>query len=128
MPFAGRRTITVLLVDDASDVRELLAALLEIHGFTVVTAGSAAEALTAARRVAEIDLLLADLRLPDGDGTEVARNVVRIHPGLRSLFISGSAAPPLADGQAYLRKPARVAAILNEIRALLPQSAYGRAS
>lgn len=128
MTFAGRRTITVLVVEDVADARELLATLLELHEFRVITAGSAAQALTAGLSTDHIDVLLADLRLPDGDGVQVARSLRRHHPRLRTLFISGSPPPPLADGQAFLRKPARIAAILIQIGALVGQSAYGRAS
>lgn len=128
MTFAGGRTVTVLLVEDSPDARELLAALLEIHQFRVITAGSVVQALTAGLRMDRIDVLVADLGLPDGDGVQVARTLRRHHPYLRTLFISGSLPPPLVDGQAYLRKPAGIAAILIQIRGLLGQSAYGRAS
>lgn len=120
--------ITVLLVEDAPDAREMLRMLLEVHGLRVVVAASAAEALEAARRFSDIDLLVTDVRLPDGDGGVIASYLARTHPHMRSLFISGNEPPPLAPGQAFLRKPARIAAILGEINALLPQSAYGRAS
>jgi CheY-like chemotaxis protein len=128
MTFAGGRTVTVLLVEDSPDARYLLATLLEVNGLRVLSAASAQEALDAARQAGPIDILLSDLRLPDGDGTEVASSIEQIQPGIRSLFISGDAPPPLAPGQAFLRKPARIVAILREIRALVPQSAYGRAS
>lgn len=128
MAFAGRRTITVLLVEDVTDARELLATLLELHDFRVITAASAVQALMAGLAADRIDVLLADVLLPDGDGVQVARSLRRHHPRLRTLFISGSQPPPLADGQAFLRKPARIAAILIQIGALVGQSAYGRAS
>jgi CheY-like chemotaxis protein len=128
MTFAGGRAVTVLLVEDSPDARYLLATLLEVNGLRVLSAASAQEALDAARRAGPIDILLSDLRLPDGDGTQVASSIEQIQPGIRSLFISGDPPPPLAPGQAFLRKPARIVAILREIRALVPQSAYGRAS
>ncbi|HEY8142144.1 MAG TPA: response regulator [Kofleriaceae bacterium] len=128
MTFAGGRTVTVLLVEDSPDARYLLTTLLEVHGLRVLAAATAQEALEAARQAGPIDVLLSDLRLPDGDGTQVASSLERIQPGIRSLFISGDPPPPLAPGQAFLRKPARIVAILREIRALVPQSAYGRAS
>lgn len=128
MAFAGRRTITVLLVEDATDARELMAMLLELHGFRVVAAASAREALSAGRRMGNLDLLMADVRLPDGDGSQIANFLRGTHPGLRSLFISGGPPPPLSEGEAFLAKPARIAAILTEINGLFGQSAYGRAS
>ena len=112
--------ITVLLVEDSTDARELFACLLELNGLRVVGAASAAEALAAGQKQAAIDVLLADLHLPDGGGVEVAATLEQIHPAMRSLFMSGdSAAPPLGAGQAFIRKPAGIAAILREIDSLL---------
>jgi CheY-like chemotaxis protein len=123
MTFAGRGTITVLVVEDAPETREVLVELLELHGLRVLAAGSVEEAVGAAGRAETIDLLLADMNLPDGSGEEVARRVTRCHPHMRCLFLSGDRPPRLAAGQAYLRKPASVRTILGEIDSLLPQSA-----
>jgi len=66
--------LDVLVVDDDSDGRDLLALLLESNGAAVVAVGSAAEALDAidGRRP---DLLLADLRMPGEDGYSLIRRV-----------------------------------------------------
>jgi CheY-like chemotaxis protein len=116
-------TFTVLLVEDASDVRDVLAELLELHGMRVVAAGSVAEALAAAGQAGTVDLLLTDLNLPDGNGEQVAERLMPGHPHMRSLFLSGDRQPPLGPGQAFIRKPASVHTILGQIRSLLPQSA-----
>jgi two-component system OmpR family response regulator len=59
--------LTVLLVEDDVDNLELLALCLEGEGATVLAAGSiaAALAMSVSRRV---DVLVADMDLPDGDG------------------------------------------------------------
>jgi len=115
-----RPAITVLLVEDSRDAREILVALLEMHGLRVVGAATAAEALAAGREQATIHLLLSDLNLPDGTGGEVAAALQRIHPAMRSLFMSGAMRPPpLGSGQALLQKPVRIAAVLREIDDLL---------
>jgi DNA-binding response OmpR family regulator len=61
---------TVLVVEDETEIRELLRRYLEREGLSVLTASTGAEAL---RRVEEDrpDLVLLDLGLPDIDGTEV---------------------------------------------------------
>lgn len=123
MSSSRRGAVTVLLVEDAPDTRYILTTLLEMEGLRVLPAASVAEALAAGVRARRIDLLLADLRLPDGAGEEVASRLQPRHPEMRSLFLSGGAPPPLAAGQAYLRKPAGIDRILGEIRALLPHSA-----
>ena len=55
----------VLIVEDGSDLAETLEGHLARHGFSVETVATGAEAL---ERVADADLVLLDLGLPDGDG------------------------------------------------------------
>ena len=62
----------ILIIDDDPGFRELLEAILTGEGYTVV----GAESVAAARRAAadrEYDLVLSDLRLPDGSGLDVLR-------------------------------------------------------
>ena len=60
----------VLIVDDDANTREALAALASHEGFTVATAGSVAEARIQLVRQRP-DVVLMDLRLPDGSGMEL---------------------------------------------------------
>jgi len=55
----------ILIVDDEQSMRELLAILLKKEGFEVVTAASRAEA-AAALAARAVDMVLTDVRLPDG--------------------------------------------------------------
>ena len=61
----------VLVVEDEEAIAEPLAEGLRREGFAVTVAGTAAEALAAA----EADVVLLDLRLPDGDGLDVCREL-----------------------------------------------------
>jgi DNA-binding response OmpR family regulator len=65
---------TVLLVEDERKLRELIRSYLERAGFTVLSTGSGAEAITLAD-AATPDLLVLDLGLPDVPGETVAREV-----------------------------------------------------
>ena len=63
---------TVLIVEDERKLRELVRSYLERAGFTVLSAGSGAEAITMAS-AATPDLVVLDLGLPDVPGETVAR-------------------------------------------------------
>jgi two-component system response regulator FlrC len=63
---------TILVVDDDPGFRRLLETILTREGYQVHTAASVTEALQAGQKRA-FDLVLTDLKLPDGDGTAVLR-------------------------------------------------------
>ena len=60
----------VLIVDDESDIRESLEAILSEEDYAITTAGTAAEALELLRD-ADYQAVLLDIWLPDGDGLDV---------------------------------------------------------
>jgi PAS domain S-box-containing protein len=66
--------VTVLVVDDDPESRELVTVLLEDAGAFVFSAASAAEALDVLQRQ-HVDLLLADIAMPGEDGYSLVRNV-----------------------------------------------------
>ena len=65
---------TVLVVEDERKLRDFIRSYLERAGFTVLSTGSGAEAITLAREAAP-GLLVLDLGLPDVSGETVAREV-----------------------------------------------------
>jgi DNA-binding response OmpR family regulator len=67
-------TATVLLVEDERKLRDLVRSYLERAGFTVLSTGSGAEAISVAAS-AEPDLVILDLGLPDVAGETVAREL-----------------------------------------------------
>jgi DNA-binding NarL/FixJ family response regulator len=83
------RPLRVLVVDDHEVVREGLVALLDRRtAFTVVAqAGTAAEAQAAAQRF-EPDLVVMDVRLPDGSGIEVCREIRAELPATRVVMLT----------------------------------------
>ena len=66
--------MTILLVEDERKLRELVRSYLERGGFTVLSTGSGAEALSLARSAVP-DLVVLDLGLPDVPGETVAREL-----------------------------------------------------
>lgn len=80
----------VLLAEDDASVRRLVVAELTRRGFTVIEAGDGRAALEIFTRDRErIDILVTDVVMPRMNGAELAREVERLQPGTRILFISG---------------------------------------
>lgn len=83
--------MTILLVDDESAQRLLMAELLELEGFTVVPAENGEDALLKLA-TAKFDLILSDVYMPIMDGIKLHK-MVRETPGMELLpflFISGN--------------------------------------
>jgi two-component system KDP operon response regulator KdpE len=64
----------VLIVDDEIQIRRFLRAGFELNGFSVVEAGSGADAVRNAT-LQPIDLVIVDLAMPDMDGSEVVERI-----------------------------------------------------
>jgi DNA-binding NarL/FixJ family response regulator len=80
--------VRVFILDDHELVRRGLQELLEDEGFEVIgTSGSAAEA---ARRIPALrpDVSVLDVRLPDGTGIEVCRDIHAVDPSLRCVMLT----------------------------------------
>jgi DNA-binding NarL/FixJ family response regulator len=88
-PKAGRPPLRLLVVDDHEVVREGLVALLSRREeFQVVAeAGTVAEALGAVRRFVP-DLVIMDVRLPDGSGIEACREIRAELPAIRVVMLT----------------------------------------
>jgi two-component system cell cycle sensor histidine kinase/response regulator CckA len=82
--------VRVLLVEDDPAVSTGLCALLELEGIEVSVASSGREAIECLARGLP-DVMVLDVGLPDIDGKEVYRTVMRIHPGLPVIFSTGHA-------------------------------------
>jgi two-component system, NtrC family, response regulator PilR len=69
----------ILVVDDEQSMRELLAIMLRKDGFDVVAAESRTQAAAVLAR-GPVDLIVTDVKLPDGDGIEILRHVKAAAP------------------------------------------------
>lgn len=106
----------ILLVDDNAALVDNLAEILEDGGYAVERADSCAAARLAARD--GFDVALVDLRLPDGDGTALARELKEAAPDAQVILLTGhastesAAAAVRAGAFAYLVKPTPPADLL----------------
>ena len=83
------RPLRLLVVDDHEVVRQGLVSLLERreHVQVVAEAGTAAEAVGMARKF-EPDLVVMDVRLPDGSGIEACREIRAEFPGTKVVILT----------------------------------------
>jgi signal transduction histidine kinase len=83
-------TETILVVEDAELVRDLVTTVLESFGYTVHAATNGVEALEVAERLGyEIDLVFSDVVMPGMNGRELAERLAERKPEIRLLFSSG---------------------------------------
>ena len=116
----------ILLVDDESEVRTVTAELLRSDGYTVVEASGTTEALALTSDLTtRIDLVIADVVMPDGDGRRLVHLLREQRPCLRALFISGHDRDTVVeDGMmpataAFLQKPFTLTTLERQVRAVL---------
>ena len=115
--------VRVFLVDDHEVVRRGVAEVLEDDpGITVAgEAGSCAEALARVPAVRP-DIVVLDMRLPDGDGAELCRGLRQRVPGLRCLVLTSYSeqdaldAAVRAGAAGFLLKQVRGPALVSAVR------------
>jgi CheY-like chemotaxis protein len=120
----------VLVVEDDDRVRSVTAAALERFGYSVVTAPDVRTALDlAGRPEGDVDLLLADLNLPDGSGPALARDYRALRPGTGLLFTSGYSDAELTrdmwdiGDMVFLPKPFSIDDLLEKVAEALERAA-----
>ena len=124
VPFQGSET--VLVVEDDTQVRELVSRTLSELGYTVMHARTAEEALYMNAGMARgLDLLVTDVVLQGTDGTQLAATLRDGQPGLRVLYMSGYAQEPVTHRAAretytdILPKPFRAQDLARAVRQVL---------
>jgi hypothetical protein len=118
--------ITVLLVEDEDAVRTVTRRILERDGFRVLEARSGLDGVSVATTAGSpIDLLITDVHLPDIGGGEVAREVTKVQPRIRVLYLSGYSDEMLLDQgiptetASFIQKPFSSEVLRRRIRSLL---------
>lgn len=97
------RALHVLLVDDDSDVCEVIAAQLRALGCAVTAAGSGNLALHIAHDYCTpIDVLLTDVEMPGMTGPELALRMQSIRPETMVVLMSGGSASAASSHQATM--------------------------
>ncbi|MBA3270223.1 MAG: PAS domain S-box protein [Acidobacteria bacterium] len=119
-------TETILLVEDDNNIRALSARGLRGHGYTVLVARQAGEAIKVADGYGgTIDLLLTDIVMPGGNGRALAERLVTSMTDLKVLYTSGytdsiaTLQAIRASSAAFIQKPYSPDALARKVRSVL---------
>jgi len=114
---------TILIVEDDVSVLHLTERILDHLGYAVLTSANPAEALTMTREYqGEIHLLMTDVILPEMSGMDLAGEILKIRPTIRTLFMSGYTADIIArqgvldKGVHFIQKPFTFDSLARKVR------------
>src|SRR6266496_5533386 len=122
-------TAKILVADDEQNLRRVLVAMLRRDGHEVVQAASGVEAI---ERLAEVDVVITDLRMPGADGMEVLRTASKNHPQVPVIMITaygsvGQAVEAIKAGAFdYIEKPFEQDSIRTIVDKAIGQAAANR--
>jgi two-component system OmpR family response regulator len=127
---ADESGLRVLVVEDETNIAELLSMALRYEGFAAETAGSGNEAL---ERFDEFrpQVLILDVMLPDFDGFEVARRIAGRSSGVPIIFLTARDTTEdkirglTLGGDDYVTKPFSLEELIARIRAILRRAGVG---
>jgi signal transduction histidine kinase/DNA-binding LacI/PurR family transcriptional regulator/CheY-like chemotaxis protein len=125
-PASVRGTETILLVEDEPAVRRAVRRFLEEHGYQILEAADANEALSLWQRHRHaVALTVTDLVMPGLSGHELARRIRDMNPTARILYLSGYVEEPLPTDQPeemaipLLAKPFSADTLASKVREVL---------
>lgn len=111
---------SILIVDDETSVRESLEKVLSKAGYATWTANSGHEALALLAHH-QVDIVLSDLKMPDGDGVELLKNIKKDYPDIEVILLTGygtieTAVDAMREGAYdFISKPPKKAIILSAV-------------
>jgi CheY-like chemotaxis protein len=117
----------VLVADDDPRVRRVLVTVLCQAGFAVIDAASGWEGLEQAAGIPRVDLVVADLSMPEMSGIEMVRRLRLERPGLKALYMTdntnalleGDLAPARGLRDTYIPKPFTLNGLCDAVASLL---------
>lgn len=96
-------SVSILLIDDEPQLRQLLARLLSVEGFEVIEADSAKSGLKQLEKHF-FEVILLDVKLPDGNGVELTKTIKEKYP--ETEIILQTAYGNIADGVSAIKNGA----------------------
>jgi two-component system cell cycle sensor histidine kinase/response regulator CckA len=120
-----KSTVTVLIVDDESNILDTLREQLAYFGYNIITACSGKEALQKAEEFKRIDILLTDIMMPYMNGIELAKKFNKLLPETKIFFMSGYTFPSLnvhelpKENYSFFEKPFSIDKLNSEFSKVL---------
>lgn len=115
---------TILVVEDDRAIRYLFTEVLRNSGYIVIACEDGARGLEVARaKIAEIDAVITDSRMPGIDGTELIAKIRALRPAMPALIVSGHLENRDPDPAIrYLSKPLSPDRLTTELRLALQEA------
>ena len=116
---------SVLVVEDDDAVRHLVRTIVDRAGYRAFDASTPAEAEAVVREIGAVDVLVTDVVMPGGRGTDLYKRLALSCPLMRVLFMSGYTDDAAIDqgqmerGTAYMQKPFSAEGLLAKLAQLL---------
>ncbi len=79
---------SVLIVDDEATLRKLMARIIDLEGYTVYEAASLKEGLKVLGSNDTLQVVISDVRLPDGNGVEFTAKIKKDYPGIEVIVLT----------------------------------------
>ena len=120
---------TILLVEDEKAILTMTSMMLELLGYTVLTASAPSQAIRISRSYSgRIDLLMTDVVMPEMNGRDLAEKLLHLFPNLKCLYMSGYTANAIAHhgvldkGVHFIHKPFTKQSLSTKLREVLDDS------
>lgn len=79
---------TILLIDDEENLRTLMARVIELEGYKVIQAKETKQGLRLLEQHDEIQVVITDVRLPDGNGIDLTRTIKEKYPAIEIIVLT----------------------------------------
>jgi CheY-like chemotaxis protein len=116
---------TILLVEDETYVRNVALEILESAGYEVLVAGTGKEALDLFEQHGPVKLLLTDVVMPGMNGRELAKELTKLQPNLKTIYMSGYTDNPsirqdfASPDIVFIQKPFTLESLTTKVREVM---------
>jgi CheY-like chemotaxis protein len=117
--------LRILIVDDEEPVRRFVERVLRDAGYATTLAADGPEAIAAADKMEQIDILVTDVMMPAMQGDELARRLRQSRRSLKVLYLTGYSDQLFKEkvtlwaDEAYLDKPCSVKGLVQAVSLVL---------